>query len=326
MIGNLENCRVLVTPTSYGKNDPRLCSELEAQVGEVIYNTTGRPMPAAQLKEMILGIDGYIAGLDEINEEVIRRANRLKVIARYGVGVDNVDLEAARTRGIVVTNTPGANSASVAELAVGLILALARSIPLAAQATRSGEWPRMSGVSLSGKIIGLLGLGSIGKQVARRLQGFDCQILAYDPFVPESQAIELGAQLVPQEEVLARADFLSLHCPLSGETEGMVNKTFMEKMKTGACLINTARGELIDEAALLYALQEGKLRGAALDVFAQQPPGADNPLLALPQVIGTPHMGAHTDWATNAMGWEALNDCLAVLRGEQPIHTVPWSS
>ncbi len=312
MRDNLRNFRILVTPTSYSKSDPQLRLHLEAEVKEVIYNTTGRPLAATELMKMIRGIDGYIAGLDEINGDVMRTADRLKVIARYGVGVDN----------IVVTNTPGANSDSVAELAIGLMLALARNIPMAAEATKSGKWPRMNGVSLEGKVVGLLGFGSIGKQVSRRLRGFDCTILAYDPLIPESQAIELGVQLSPQEEVIRQSDFLSLHCPLTDETRGMVNETFVAKMKTGAYLINTARGELIEETALLHAIRGGKLRGAALDVFSKQPPELDNPLLALPQVIATPHIGAHSDGATNAMGWEALEDCLAVLRGEEPAHRV----
>ena len=322
MTDNLKNLRILVTPTSYGKTDPRLCSELEAKVREVTYNTAGRPLVAAELKGMIQGIDGYIAGLDEVNEDVIRVSDSLKVIARYGVGVDNVDLEAARAKGIVVTNTPDSNSASVAELTVGLILALARNIPTAAQATKSGEWPRMSGISLQGKVVGLLGFGSIGKQVARRLQGFDCTILAYDPLISQSEAYELSVQLMPRGEVIAKSDFLSLHCPLTTETRSMVDGAFTEKMKTGAYLINTARGELIEEAALLHALQEGKLRGAALDVFSKQPPDPNNALLAMPQIIATPHMGALSDEAINAMGWGALHDCLAVLGGELPAHRV----
>lgn len=318
----LQGCRILVTPTSFGKNQPELRTQLEAQVREVVYNTTGRPLTSEELVVMIPGIDGYIAGLDTIDRRVMDAADQLKVIARYGVGVDSVDLEAAREKKIVITNTPGANSGSVAELTVGLMLGLARNIVSTALTTRSGGWPRLAGLSLEGKTVGLIGLGSVGSQVARRLAGFDCQILAYDPLVPETRAAALGVQMLPMEEVIAQADFLALHCPLNDETRGLVNAELINKMKTGAFLINTARGELIDEVALLRALQNGKLKGAALDVFANQPPATDNPLLALPQVIATPHMGAHTDGATNAMGWRALEDCLAVLRGERPTYPV----
>jgi D-3-phosphoglycerate dehydrogenase len=318
----LKQCRILVTPTSYAKNDPALRTTLETQVGEVVYNPTGRPLSSVELVALIPGIDGYIAGLDEIDRRVILAADCLKVIARYGVGVDAVDLAAAREKGIVVTNTPRANSASVAELAVGLMLALARNIATAARATAVGQWPRLSGISLEGKVIGLYGFGSVGRQVARRLQGFDCTILAYDPCVTESQAGGLNVQLVSSQELIHQVDFLSLHCPLTEETRGMVNSNFIAEMKAGACLINTARGDLVDERALYEALQQGKLRGAGLDVFTREPPDASNPLLSLPQVIATPHMSAHTDGATNAMGWSALEDCLAVLRGEEPRYRV----
>jgi len=319
---DLKDLQVLVTPTSYARNDPNLRSDLEAKVGVVIYNTTGRPLSSQELLERIEECDGFIAGLDDINREVIEAANRLKVIARYGVGVDNVDLEAAREKGIVVTNTPGANSASVAELTVGLILSLARNIPPAVQATKLGEWPRMRGVSLVGKTIGLLGFGSIGRQVASRLQGFNCTVIAYDLTYDVEAAEALGVEFRSEDELLRNADFLSLHLPLSAQTKEMINIKFLDKMKPGAFLINTSRGELIDEDELLKALKSGQLSGAALDVFAKQPPGADHPLLALPQVIATPHIGAHTDGATNAMGWLALKDCLAVLRGERPKYRV----
>jgi D-3-phosphoglycerate dehydrogenase len=328
-MADLGACRVLVTPRSFGRHDPQLKIELEATVGRVIYNplgrlrqSAGRPLSSAEVGELLPGCDGYIAGLDTIDRAALESAGRLRVIARYGVGVDRVDLEAAREKGIVVTNTPGANSASVAELAIGLMLSLARMIPVANQGTKAGQQPRIQGVSLEGKIVGLLGLGAIGRRVASRLQGFDCTILAYDPLVDAAEAQVVGAVLCPQEEVIARSDFLSLHVPLLPETRGMVDASFLGRMKPGAFLINTARGEVIDEAALLAALQSGHLRGAALDVFAQEPPDRENSLLALPQVIATPHMGAHTDGATNAMGWAALRDCLAVLRGEEPAHRV----
>jgi D-3-phosphoglycerate dehydrogenase len=322
MSSHLKHCRVLVTPTSYGKNNPALKTQLEAEVGEVVYNTTGRPLSDTDLMEVISEFDGFIAGLDTISRPVIEAATNLKVIARYGVGVDAVDLEAAQENGIIVTNTPGANSVSVAELTVGLMLSLARNIPLATKVTKSGEWPRLGGLSLEGKVIGLLGFGAIGQQVARRLSGFDCTILAYDPVIEERQAADLNVELVQYEDLLRQADFLSLHCPLTDETKGMVNPEFLGQMKDGAYLINTSRGELVDENALYEAIDRDKLRGAALDVFTKQPPNPDNPLLSLEQVIPTPHMGAHTDGATNAMGWIALNDCLAVLRGEKPEHRV----
>jgi D-3-phosphoglycerate dehydrogenase len=319
----LKQCHILVTPTSYGQDDPALITQLEEAVGRVTYNTTGKPLASEQLREMLPGVDGYIAGLDTIDRAALEAADRLKVMARYGAGVDRVDVEAAHEKGIIVTNTPGANTVSVAELTVGLMLALARMIPAADTSTKGGQWPRMHGVALEGKAIGLLGFGSIGKQVARRLRNFDCSVMAFDPVADAEFARQHEVQLMPSmDDVIRRADFLSLHLPASQATHGMVDAVFLGKMKRGAFLINTARGELIDEPALLEALLCGRLKGAALDAFTVEPPGASNPLLALPQVIATPHMGAHTDGATNAMGWAALRDCLAVLQGQAPKHRV----
>jgi D-3-phosphoglycerate dehydrogenase len=319
---DLKSSRLLVTPTSYGKNDQRLKADLESLVGNVVYNPTGKPLSSAEVYALLPGVDGYIAGLDTIDRHALTAADRLKVIARYGVGVDAVDLDACREKGIVVTNTPGANASSVAELTLALILSLARQIPEAVSATRQGSFPRLTGISLAGKTIGLLGLGAIGKDVARRLVGFECHILAVDPRAENTFIEQYGVQLSTLAELLAISDFVSLHLPLLPETRLMVNDEFLCRMKPGAYLINTARGELVDEAALQRALQSGHLRGAALDVFIQEPPDPGHPLLKLKQVIAVPHLGAQTDGATNAMGWMALNDCLAVLRGEEPENRV----
>lgn len=321
-MADLKTCRVLVTPASYGRHDPRLRADLEAAVGEVIYSERGKPLSSAELRDLLPGCDGYIAGVDVIDAAALAAADRLRVIARYGTGVDRVDLEAARARGIVVTNTPGVNSVSVAELTIGFMLALARTIPQANAATHAGQWPRLSGISLSGKVVGLVGLGAIGREVARRLQNFGCALLAYDPLATDEEAAQMGVSLCSLDELVCRADFLSLHVPLLPETRSMVNAAFLAKMKAGSILINTARGALIDEAALYAALQSGHLFGAALDCFQDEPPGADNPLLGLPQVIATPHLGANTDDAANGMGWGALTNCLAVLRGEAPPNRV----
>ncbi|OGN75581.1 MAG: hypothetical protein A2X25_07655 [Chloroflexi bacterium GWB2_49_20] len=319
---DLKSCRVLVTPTSYGKTDARLMADLEAKVRNVVYNTTGRPLSSDEVASLLPGMDGYIAGLDVIDRPALAAADRLKVIARYGVGVDNVDLTATHEKNIRVTNTPGANSISVAELTVGLILSLARKISDSILAMRGGDWPRLSGLSLEGKTVGLLGLGSIGKQVACRLEGFECHLLAYDVAADEAFARAHNVNLASMREVAAHADFLSLHLPLLPETRALVNTTFLQGMKSNAFLINTARGELVVDTALAEAIKNGHLAGAALDVFDKEPPEADNPLLKLPQVLLTPHIAAHTDGAQNAMGWMALNDCLAVLCGEEPRNPV----
>ena len=319
---DLSQACLLVTPTSYGKNDPRLKTELEALTGSVTYNPTGKPLSSNEVSDLLQGVDGYIAGLDVIDRSALAKADKLKVISRYGVGVDNVDLEAVKEKGIVVTNTPGANSVSVAELALSLILALARQIPDAVQAVRQGKWPRLNGISLEDKTIGILGLGAIGKKLARRLAGFDCHLLAYDPFADTTFAIENGITLESLDKVIEKSDFISLHLPLLPETRGLVNAAFLAHMREGAFIINTSRGEIVDETALLHALESGHLRGAGLDAFMVEPPDPANPLLQLPQVVATPHLGAQTDGATSNMGWFAMKDCLAVLRGEKPMYRV----
>ncbi|NMC78891.1 MAG: phosphoglycerate dehydrogenase [Chloroflexi bacterium] len=274
------------------------------------------------MARLLPGMDACIAGLDVLDQAALAAADRLKVIARYGVGLDRVDLPAARQKGIVVTYTPGANSVSVAELAIGLMLSLARQIPAASQAASRGEWPRYIGFTLEGRTIGLIGLGAIGRHVAQRLSGFECHILAYDVQPDAAFAQKQGIVLTSIDDLLAQSDLVSLHLPLLPETRQVVNASFIAKMKPGAYLVNTARGELIDEDALLEALKSGQLRGVALDCFQEEPPAPNHPLLALPQVIATPHMGAHSDGATNAMGTMALRDCLAVLRGEEPRYRV----
>jgi len=317
-MNNLKTMRVLVTPTSYGRHNPGLKEELESSVDEVIYNTTGKPLSSQQVAELLPGIDGYIAGLDYIDRSALAFADKLKVIARYGVGIDRVDLTAATQKDIIVTNTPGANSASVAELALTMMLMLARQIPVATQELREGEWPRLNGLSLEEKIIGIIGLGAIGKHLAKRLASFNCKIIAYDPYPDNGFAEKNSVGFANIDDVITSSDFISLHLPVLDGTRHFVNASFLDKMKTGAFLINTSRGEIVDESALILALKSGKLGGAGIDAFAKEPPDADNPLLSMPNVVCTPHIGAHTDGATNNMGRMALVECLRVLEGKEP--------
>lgn len=319
---DLKQCRVLVTATSYGMTDPSLRTELESLVGEVTYNPAGHPLTGPELAAMIPGVDGMIAGLDEITSEVIAAGDRLRVIARYGVGLDRVDLDAARRKGVVVTNTPGANAVSVAELAVALMLALARHLVEANQQTKAGAWPRLKGTTLRGKTVGLIGLGAIGRHTAQILHGFGSRVIGYDPAVTAEQAAAFGVEWMERDRVVEEAEFLSLHLPVTPQTEGMFDRALIGKMRPGAYLVNTARSELIDRTALLEALQAGRIAGAALDTFHREPPDPSDELLQLQQVIVTPHTGAHTDDATSAMGRIALNDCLAVLRGQEPQHRI----
>ena len=318
----LEQSVVLVTPKSYGAIDFSLKTDLEKQVGRVIYNDLGRSLNEDDLIGMVGEIDGFIAGLDHITRNVIKAAPNLKVISRYGVGMDRVDLAAATSQGIVVTNTPGSNSTSVAELTIALILVLLRKICQLNELTKSGQWTQLNTLSLKNKQVGLIGFGAIGKETAKRLKSFGCRISVYDPYVPESVLQDCMVQSNDLESLLSEADVVSLHLPANKETEKFVNKSFLSKMKIGAFLINTARGELLDNDAVLSALESGQLGGLAIDAYDQEPPNTKDPVFAFKQVIATPHCGSHTDDAMNSMGRMALNQCLSVLRGEHPEHIV----
>lgn len=312
---------VLVTPRSFGLDDPSLKAELERSVTTVRY----LPSPGMEPEELIplvADVDGWIAGLDRIDRCVVQAARRLKVIARYGVGTEQVDLDAARECGIVVTNAPAANADAVAELTIGFLFMLARRIQAAAAAARSGRWSPVRGLTVEGRTVGLLGLGAIGRAVARRCVALGCRVLVHDPAADAEFAFAHGIELAELDRALAEADFVSLHIPLAPSTHSIVDDAFLAQMKAGSFLINTARGELVDEAALLRALESGHLAGAALDTLAQEPPVADHPLLHLETAIVTPHIGAHTDGATTAMGRMALRDCLSVLAGRAPEHPV----
>lgn len=238
-----------------------------------------------------------------VTAALLEHAPRLRVVGRAGVGVDNIDLDAATRRGVLVMNTPGGNAVSVAEHTLALLLALARSVPQLNAAVHAGRWEKScaAGVELRGKTLGLVGLGRVGSEVARRARALELRVLAFDPYISANVAGEAGAELVPLDELLARSDFVSLHAALSPATEKLLNRDTIAKMKGGARLINTARGELVDEAALAEALRAGHLAGAAVDVFAAEPPHG-SPLIGLPNVIATPHTAGSTEEAQEEVG------------------------
>ena len=320
-IKQLSECSVLVTPTSFAKYDKSFKNELENIVGNVEYNVTGKPLKEKDLISIIERFDGMIAGLDEITAKVIEAGKNLKVIARYGAGVDRLDLVAARKAGIVVTNTPGANSVSVAELAIALTLAALRNVITGNNKTKTGEWPRLSGASLSGKTFGIIGLGNIGKEVALRIYGFNTKILAYDLNQDTDFASKYKIQYVSLDTLLSNSDIVSLHIPVFPETRFIINSSTLLKMKKDSILVNTSRGELVDENALYDSLISGHLKAAALDAFIQEPPTGSR-LLTLERVIATPHMGAATDNASNEMTRITVADCISVLKGEKPGYPV----
>ena len=250
-----------------------------------------------------------------VTRVVIEAAPRLRVVGRAGVGIDNVDVECATQRGIVVMNTPGGNTISTAELTFAMLMALARKIPQAHGSMKAGQWSRkeFQGVELCNKTLGILGMGRIGSEVARRAIAFGMRVLAYDPYLSLSRAKALQVELVELEEIYARSDFATVHMPMTDETRGMINATAFAKMKKGVRVLNCARGGIVNEKDLCDAIRSGQVAGAALDVYETEPPPAAFPLRELPQVIMTPHLGASTEEAQENVGIEvaeAITDYL----------------
>ena len=259
----------------------------------------------------------------KVTPRVIEAGQKLKVIARAGIGVDNIDLPAATNAGIAVVNAPIGNTVAAAEHSLALMLALARNIPQDYQSLKQGEWRRSAfmGIEVRNKYLGIVGLGRVGSEVARRAASFGMHLLAYDPFVGADYARRLGAELLPLDELLAQSDFITLHTPLTPNTANLIGARELALVKSGAYLINVARGELIDEDALLEALESDRLAGAALDVFVQEPP-QNRKLVAHPKVMATPHLGASTREAQREVAIEAAEQVLAVLEGRPARNTV----
>ncbi len=277
--------------------------------------------------ELLATVGGYealvVRSETKVNREVIEAGKNLQVIARAGIGVDNIDLDAATGAGIAVVNAPTGNTVAAAEHTMALMLALARNVPAAHQSLQSGEWRRSTfmGVEIRDKTLGICGLGRVGTEVARRAQAFGMRLVGYDPFVAPDYARRIGVELRSLDELLAESDFVTLHTPLTESTRNMLGMRQIEIIKPGSRVINVARGELTDEAALLAGLESGRLSGVALDVFSKEPP-EPSPLLEHPKVIVTPHLGASTREAQREVAIEAAEQVLAVLKGEPARNTV----
>jgi D-3-phosphoglycerate dehydrogenase len=284
--------------------------------GEVIVRAG---VPEDELRALAPEFDAVIVrSRTRVPARVVDTSGHLRVIARAGVGVDNIDVDAATRRGILVLNTPDGSTVAAAEHTFAMLLALARHVPAAALALSRGEWARerFVGTELTGKTLGVVGLGKIGSEVARRALAFGMRVVASDPYVSEERARRLGVELMPWPAVLEPADVVTLHVPLGPGTTALVGAEEFGRMKPGAFIVNCARGGLIDEDALLAALEAGRLGGAALDVFATEPPGADHPLLRHPRVVATPHLGGSTVEAQRSIAVEVADQVLAALRGE----------
>lgn len=304
--------RILITDPLSDQGIERL---IQAEDVEVVKKTDLSP------EELLVEIENADALLvrsqTKVTAEVIQAGKRLKAIGRAGVGVDNIDVTAATSHGVVVVNTPDGNTISTAEHTFAMLIALARNIPQAYRSTISGEWNRKQfvGVELHKKTLGIVGLGRIGTEVAKRAHAFGMKVMAFDPYLTAERAKKIGVTQATLDDLYAQSDFITVHTPLTKETRHLINREAFEKMKTGVRIINCARGGIIDEQALLEAIQTGKVAGAALDVFEQEPPG-HHPLFDLPQVIVTPHLGASTVEAQENVASDVSEEILHILRGE----------
>ena len=312
--------KVLVTATNYSKYCQPGKKLLEEAGCEIIENPYGRPYTFEELKEIIGDIDGVVVGVDTWNEEVFRLALNLKVLARFGVGVDNIDLKAAKDRGIIVCNSPGINSSAVAEQAAALILSSIRQVPQMNNAVREGKWPRPMFHELKSRTVGFLGFGAIARNLAERLAGFHPEMIAYDKYPNQEMADKLGVKLVSQDEVLSLADIISIHLPATDETKHLISKENIDQRKDGVYVVNTARGSIVYEKDMAEALKSGKVAGFASDVFETEPIDLAGPLFAFPNYIATPHVSAETYENCETTSVVTAKAILAVFGGKEPEH------
>ena len=307
--------RVLITARSFIKSKKAL-RLLEKENYELLYNTLDKPLKESELISLVNGVNAIIAGVDEVTERVIEKATpTLKIIARHGVGVDNVDLVAAKKYGIVVTNTPHANSIAVAELTIALMLALAKNLTLINAKVKKNNWQRIMGIELNGKTLGIIGLGNIGCEVVKRLNSFNMKILAYDKYEKSEMIERYNVTYVTLDKLLGESDVVTLHLNVTDDTKGIINKHSLAKMKKNTILINTARGELIVERDLYDALKNKKIAAAALDTFENEPL-CDSPFFELENIILTSHIGAYTAESVDRMAAMAALEVIRVLSGE----------
>lgn len=304
--------RILVTDTIAE-------SGLEILRGQDDVELDFRPgLTGSELHEGVANADALITRSGTaVTEELLSHSTRLKVVGRAGVGLDNVDVPACTRRGVLVINAPTANILSATEHTMAMLLSLCRNIPGANASVRAGEWkrPKFMGVELGSKTLGVVGLGRISSRVATRARAFGMKILAYDPYITEAAAERVGADLVPLDTVIAEADFITVHTPLTDETRAMLGREEIERMKDGVILINCARGGIYEERALADALSSGKVAGAAVDVYVNEPPAADHPLLSAPNIILTPHIGANTIEAQDRVAVQTSEMVVDALRG-----------
>jgi len=319
--------KIFIASRSYGKYSPETINFLQDNGFEIEHNELDRVYKEEDLLEIVENFDVIVVGVDEVTENVIEKGEKLKVIGKNGIGVDNIDLEAADKYGIPVVNIPGANSHSVADLTIALMLSLARSIPQVNNKTKAGKWEREIGRELWDKTVGIIGTGEIGQQTAFRvINGFNCNVLAYDVVKDEKFSSKESVEYIDDiEKILADSDFISLHVPFTKETENLIDSRSLSIMKKEAYLINTARGGVVNEGDLYQALKENEIAGAASDVFSEEPPGKHQ-LFELSNFIATSHIGAFTYETNRRAGIGLARDIVSVIKGSKPENLVnnPW--
>ena len=313
--------KILITPRSFASFSDEPLKMLTERNYKIKRNNTGRPYKKEEMLKLIKDVDGIIIGIDELSAEIIEEANALKVISKYGIGLDNIDINMATNKKIIVTSTPTANVDAVADLTFGLILSLARRIPEADKKTKSGKWEKIIGKSVWEKTLGVIGLGKIGRQVVKRAQGFEMNILVFDIVEDKKFAQKYCIKYINLEKLLQKSDYITIHIPLNDTTRNMISYEELGKIKKEAFLINTSRGGIVDEEALYNALRNNKLRGAALDVYNNEPL-RESPLKELDNVIMTPHIGAYTEEAIENMSIQAAQNLIDVLEGREPQNRV----
>ncbi|WP_442543822.1 phosphoglycerate dehydrogenase [Arthrobacter sp. KN11-1C] len=306
---------VAITPRGFRSNEGRHKALLRDHGLSPRYPAQDRPLTVEELSELVAGCRAAIVGLDDVSERILATPG-LEILVRFGAGADNVDLLAARRHGVKVATIPGATATSVAELALGLMLAAARRILPMDRSVRQGSWQRQTGFELSGRCLGLVGAGRIGQEVAVRAKALGMDVIAFDPFAAVSPLA-----LVTFEELLSRSDVISIHAPLTSETAGLFDANALAAMRPGSVLVNTARGGIIDEAALAAALKSGPLSAAALDSFADEPT-RETALFELENIVLTPHCGATTVQAVERAGVMAVEEVLRALAGRPMLGTI----
>lgn len=309
--------RVLIT-TQFLHSGDQIDDKLRGSGLETVYSPFLGTRAPGELESLLEGISAVIAGSDPFTEAVLKSATDLKVIARTGVGYDAIDIATAQQLGIAVCNAPGVNRVSVAEHTLGLILAHARNLPSVLQDVREGGWSRPAGSELSGSVLGLVGVGAIGRSVARIAQAFGMQVLGYDPFIDDDRMRGEGVEPATLQQVFERSRYVSLHMALTDETRHLVNADLIGRMRPDGVIVNTARGPIIDQLALVDALESGRIGGAALDVVESEPLPAGHPLRMLPMVTLTPHIGGSTQEARLRSAVVAADSVIDILAGKRP--------